>query len=216
MVGPYAVTELRVSRALRGRGAVLPAEGCHIYLTDTLESPDAEPLQFPLFFKPIAEQHAKALNVKCNVPVIVCLGNPPYDRHEAAAGDNQARTGGWIRWGDDGRGTGAILRAFLDPAVAADTASTSRTCTTSMSTFGAGPMEGLRNRGPHADRVSSASSARQATWMGTRFAECASTCAAFVTRSGFWTLAAKPRHAQERKRLCHSDARGHRRGCARE
>ncbi len=119
MVGPYAVTELRVSRALRGRGAVLPAEGCHIYLTDTLESPDAEPLQFPLFFKPIAEQHAKALNVKCNVPVIVCLGNPPYDRHEAAAGDNQARTGGWIRWGDDGRGTGAILRAFLDPAVAA-------------------------------------------------------------------------------------------------
>jgi hypothetical protein len=119
MVGPYAVTELRVSRALRGRGAALPAGGSHIYLTDTLESPDAQPLQFPLFFKPIAEQHAKALNVKCKVPVIVCLGNPPYDRHEAAAGDNQARTGGWVRWGDDGKGTGAILRDFLDSAVAA-------------------------------------------------------------------------------------------------
>jgi hypothetical protein len=119
MVGPYAVTELRVSRALRDRGATLPAGGSHIYLTDTLESPDAQPLQYPLFFKPIAEQHAKALNVKCKVPVIVCLGNPPYDRHEAAAGDNQARTGGWVRWGDDGKGAGAIFRDFLDSAVAA-------------------------------------------------------------------------------------------------
>jgi hypothetical protein len=121
MVGPYAVTELRVSRALRDHGAMLPKDGTHVYLTDTLESPDARPLQYPLFFKPIAEQHAKALNVKCEVPVIVCLGNPPYDRHEAAAKDNKnkARTGGWVRWGDDSEGAGAILRDFLDPAVAA-------------------------------------------------------------------------------------------------
>ena len=61
MVGPYAVTELRVSRALRDHGAVLPTEGTHIYLTDTLESPHAEPPQLPLFLQPIAEQHAKAL-----------------------------------------------------------------------------------------------------------------------------------------------------------
>jgi len=119
MVGPYAVTELRVSRALRDRGAVLPKDGTHVYLTDTLESPHAEPLQLPLFFRPIAEQHAKALNLKSKVHVIVCLGNPPYDRHEAAGGGNQARTGGWVRWGDDGKGAGAILRDFLDPAVAA-------------------------------------------------------------------------------------------------
>ena len=119
MVGPYAVTELRVSRALRDRGAVLPKDGTHVYLTDTLESPDAEPLQLPLFFRPIAEQHAKALHLKSKVHVIVCLGNPPYDRHEAAGGGNQARTGGWVRWGDDGKGAGAILRDFLNPAVAA-------------------------------------------------------------------------------------------------
>jgi len=119
MVGPYAVTELRVSRALRDRGAVLPKDGTHVYLTDTLESPYAEPPQLPLFLWPIAEQHAKALKAKSDVPVIVCLGNPPYDRHEAAAEGNQARTGGWVRWGEDGRGTGAIFRDFLDPAVAA-------------------------------------------------------------------------------------------------
>ncbi len=118
MVGPYAVTELRVSRALRDRGAMLPKDGTHVYLTDTLESPDAQPLQYPLFFKPIAEQHAKALNVKCKVPVIVCLGNPPYDRHEAAAQDNQARTGGWVRWGDDAKPR-PIFGDFKDPAVAA-------------------------------------------------------------------------------------------------
>ncbi|MBM3334352.1 N-6 DNA methylase, partial [Candidatus Sumerlaeota bacterium] len=119
MVGPYAVTELRVSRALRDHGAALPKDGTHIYLTDTLESPHAEPPQLPLFLRPIAEQHAKALRVKSKVPVIVCLGNPPYDRHEAASLDNKARTGGWVRWGDTGKGTDAIFRDFLDPATAA-------------------------------------------------------------------------------------------------
>ncbi len=119
MVGPYAVSELRVTRALRDRGARLPKGGSHIYLTDTLESPHAEPLQLAFFLKPIADQHTKALSVKSKVPVIVCLGNPPYDRHEAADKDNKAHTGGWVRWGDDGKGSGAIFRQFLDPAVAA-------------------------------------------------------------------------------------------------
>jgi hypothetical protein len=119
MVGPYAVTELRVSRALRDRGATLPKDGTHIFLTDTLESPHAEPPQLPLYLQPIAEQHAKALKVKGKVPVIVCLGNPPYDRHEAASNANKARTGGWVRWGDDEKGTDATFRDFLDPVTAA-------------------------------------------------------------------------------------------------
>ncbi|HUV64966.1 MAG TPA: type ISP restriction/modification enzyme, partial [Sedimentisphaerales bacterium] len=119
MVGPYAVTELRVSRALRDRGAFLPQDGAHIYLTDTLESPNAEPPQLPLYLRPIADQHIKALKVKSMVPVIVCLGNPPYDRHEAASEENKARTGGWVRWGDNGNGSDAIFRNFLDPTIAA-------------------------------------------------------------------------------------------------
>ena len=119
MVGAYAVSELRLSRALRDRGAALPADGTHVYLTDTLESPRAKPPQLPLFLRPIAEQHAKALNIKNEVPIIVCLGNPPYDRHEATTAANKARTGGWVRWGDAGDGTKALLRDFLDPAVAA-------------------------------------------------------------------------------------------------
>ncbi len=118
MVGPFAVAELRVSRALRDRGAAIPAAGSQIYLTDTLESPHAEPPVLPLFLRPIAEQHARALEVKGQVPVIVCLGNPPYDRHEAADDSNKARTGGWVRWGDDASAR-AIFRDFLDPATTA-------------------------------------------------------------------------------------------------
>jgi len=117
MVGPYAVTELRVSRALRDRGADLPKDGTHIFLTDTLESPHVVAPPLPYFLRPIADQHAKAIKVKNNVPVLVCLGNPPYDRHEAATAKNKARTGGWVRWGDGERGIDAILHAFLDPAV---------------------------------------------------------------------------------------------------
>ena len=69
--------------------------------------------------QPISEQRVKALAVKKEVPVIVCLGNPPYDRHEAATFDNGDRTGSWVRWGDDGNGTDAILHDFVGPTVAA-------------------------------------------------------------------------------------------------
>ena len=102
MVGAYSVAELRVSRALLDFGAQLPVGGTHVYLTDSLESPHTEPPQVPLYLSPISDQHARALQVKNSVPVIVCLGNPPYDRHEAASHENKARTGGWVRWGDDG------------------------------------------------------------------------------------------------------------------
>jgi len=100
LVGPFAVSELRISRALENEGATLPADGTHVYLTDTLESPNTPPPALPLYLQVIADQHAKALKVKAKVPVIVCLGNPPYDRHEAADPDNLARTGGWVRYGD--------------------------------------------------------------------------------------------------------------------
>ena len=119
LTGPYAAGELRVSRALADRGASLPADGTRVYLTDTLESPHAEPPQLPLFLRPIAEQRTRALEVKSAVPVLVCLGNPPYDRHEAARADNGDRTGSWVRYGD-GNGEGEpILKDFLAPVIAA-------------------------------------------------------------------------------------------------
>jgi hypothetical protein len=116
MVGPYAVAELRLTRALKDRGALLPPDAPHVYLTDTLESPHTTPPQFPLILRAMADQHRRALNVKKNVPVIVCLGNPPYDRHERAEDGNKSRTGGWVRWGDVGSGKLPILESFIKPA----------------------------------------------------------------------------------------------------
>ena len=117
MAGPFAVSELRVTRTLQDWGARLPKDGTNVYLTDTLESPHATPQHMGFWYKEIAEQHAKALKVKANVPVIVCLGNPPYDRHEAADETNKARTGHWVRWGNDDNGAGAIFKDFLGPAI---------------------------------------------------------------------------------------------------
>ncbi len=74
MVGPFAVSELRVSRALESKGAKLPGDGTHVYLTDTLESPNTPPPALPFYLKPIADQHARALEVKGKVPVIVLFG----------------------------------------------------------------------------------------------------------------------------------------------
>ena len=116
MVGPYSVAELRVSRTLHDRGAELPADGTQIYLTDTLENPHAKAPELPQFLRPISDEHAKALQVKKAVPVIVCLGNPPYDRHEAATAANKARTGGWVRWGSEGEE--AIFEDFRNPVIA--------------------------------------------------------------------------------------------------
>lgn len=101
MVGPYAVAQLRVSRALTAQAASPPPEGPGICLTDTLESPYTEPQRVMSWYRVLARDHERALRVKREVPVLVCLGNPPYDRHEAAAEGNVARTGGWVRFGDE-------------------------------------------------------------------------------------------------------------------
>ena len=103
MVGPYAVSELRASRALKDRGGDLPAEGTGVYLADTLDSPDAEPQQMGLVLKPIADQRSRAIEVKKNKPVLVCIGNPPYHRHGSVgtgSEDHLSPFGGWVRFGD--------------------------------------------------------------------------------------------------------------------
>ena len=117
MTGPYAVAELRVSRALDDYGAEAPANGGpHLYLTDALESPHAEPAQLPLFLRPISDQRAQALDVKGRTQVLVCLGNPPYDRHQAGTRENASAAGGWVRWGDPGASEPPLLTDFIDPA----------------------------------------------------------------------------------------------------
>ena len=116
MVGPYAVAQLRFSQALTKHKVSLPDTGTGIYLTNTLESPHIKPPVPPLFHKPIAQEHERALKVKDAQHVLVCLGNPPYGRHESAErdGSNKETTGGWVRYG--GQSEEPILEDFLRPA----------------------------------------------------------------------------------------------------
>ena len=116
MVGPYAIAELRISRALRDWGATAGNGGARVFLADALESPHATPPQQSAFLREISEQRAQATKVKNEVPVLACIGNPPYDRHAAATASNQAQTGGWVRYGDEGEGTPPILSDFIEPA----------------------------------------------------------------------------------------------------
>lgn len=114
MVGPYAVAELRLTQALSQHGGQLP-DGPKIFLTDTLESPTADPPapKFGSFYKPLAEEHRRALEIKESTRVLVCVGNPPYDRHAA----DDSTKGGWVRHGGDGQEP--ILKDFTDPATKA-------------------------------------------------------------------------------------------------
>jgi len=117
LVGPYAVAHLRLTQQLISEGGTLPEDGVHVYLTDTLESPFAPPPHYPTLYRPLGEEHEKARKVKAETPVMVCIGNPPYDRQtidEEHAGEK--RKGGWVRYSDEGTGKGGgILRDFLAP-----------------------------------------------------------------------------------------------------
>ncbi|MDR3220445.1 MAG: DNA methyltransferase, partial [Candidatus Accumulibacter sp.] len=71
--------------------------------------------ELPLFYQPIGFEHKRAKQVKESTKVLVCIGNPPYDRHAAATKDNRAMTGGWVRWGEAKDGMDAILGDFIEP-----------------------------------------------------------------------------------------------------
>ena len=115
MVGPYAVTDLRVTETLREYNPELSDVGAQIYLTDTLESPERQPPQGGFFIeRELAHQQESALRVKRDVDVLVCIGNPPYDR--AAAADE---SGGWVRHGEEDTDDRPILNDFIEPAQAA-------------------------------------------------------------------------------------------------
>ena len=117
LVGPYAVAHLRVTQQILAEGGQLPSDGVHVFLTDTLQSPHEVPPQYPLVYKELGEEHKRAQKVKAKTPVLVCLGNPPYDRQQIAEGQNviEKRKGGWVRYGDDGKDGDGILRDFIEP-----------------------------------------------------------------------------------------------------
>ena len=121
MMGPYAVAHLRLSRELQAAEGVLPGGRPQIYLADTLQShwttpPEALTLQH----RPLVEEQKLAQRVKAEQTILVCIGNPPYEREQKEFGDESARKGGWVRYGRDEKGLSPeqrrpILEDFLQP-----------------------------------------------------------------------------------------------------
>lgn len=117
LVGPYAVAHMRFTQQVSEEGGTLPDDGAHIFLADTLDSPFQPPPQFPFAYKELAEEHKKAQEVKATKPVLVCMGNPPYDRQHIQEDEEGRikRKGGWVRYGDKPDHSDAILQDFLKP-----------------------------------------------------------------------------------------------------
>lgn len=135
LVGPYAVAHLRLTRALEGAMNEGKAEGdpeeklgnrLNIYLADTLESPNATPPGgLTLMYRALTQEHEAARRAKTEGDILVCLGNPPYDRQTIEEGDTTTRRkGGWVRFGDqvkggakqEEQGIRAILKDFTESA----------------------------------------------------------------------------------------------------
>jgi hypothetical protein len=118
LVGPYSVSHLRLTEAIRQKSAETPEGGVNVYLTDTLASPNTEP---PLIgsLAPLVREQRRALTFKAQTPVVVCLGNPPYDResHTTEEHHEGPRKGGWVRYGDPGQveHVRPILDDWLEP-----------------------------------------------------------------------------------------------------
>lgn len=108
MTAPFIIAHWQVGEELRGAGAPLTqTERAAVYLTNALTGwdPAEEAGSMETAFDALARERAVATEVKQNRPILVVLGNPPYN---AFAGTSPASEGGLVepykqglqdRWG---------------------------------------------------------------------------------------------------------------------
>lgn len=78
-IGPYAVAELKLDRALDTHNAEAKGEDFRLYVADTLDDPNKVPLPVRArLYAPLADSRRAANKVKAEEQVMVVLGNPPY------------------------------------------------------------------------------------------------------------------------------------------
>lgn len=91
--GPFSVAELRLNQTLKELGGDVPEDGLNLYVADTLSDPYAK--QRPVngnTLRLLSQLSNKATRVKREVPIQVCIGNPPYK-------DKAEGMGGWVESG---------------------------------------------------------------------------------------------------------------------
>ncbi|MFC7535542.1 type ISP restriction/modification enzyme [Actinoplanes sp. GCM10030250] len=102
-VAPYAISQLRLHSLLKiGYGAEPPREEFR-FLTDALDNPDVQELEFGYVYDEISAARKGANRVKRDVPVMVVISNPPYLR-------NVRGSAPWI----EARGSDRVGRPNLD------------------------------------------------------------------------------------------------------
>ena len=84
LVAPYTIAHLKLSLFLQAQGWQAP-ERLRIYLTNTLEEPIEREQRLP-FAGFISDEANAAVSVKRDEPLLVILGNPPYQRASANPG----------------------------------------------------------------------------------------------------------------------------------
>ena len=115
--GPFSVAELRLNQTLKELGADIPEDGLNLYVADTLSDPYAK--QRPVngnTLRLLSQLSNKATRVKREVPIQVCIGNPPYK-------DKAQGMGGWVESGhrykkkDKKEKNSPILNDFRAPSM---------------------------------------------------------------------------------------------------
>lgn len=114
MLGPYAIAHLKLAIELSHDGIDMP--DLNILLTDTLDYSDHDALTLP--DDAVADEGARASELKANGHFTVVVGNPPYNReqHESAS-HGERRKGGIARYGV--QGVPPLMSSALEPLKAA-------------------------------------------------------------------------------------------------
>ena len=115
--GPFSVAELRLNQTLKELGADVPEDGLNLYVADTLYDPysRAKPVSGNTL-RLLSQLSNKATRVKREVPIQVCIGNPPYK-------DKAQGMGGWVESGhrykkkDEKEKNSPILDDFRAPSM---------------------------------------------------------------------------------------------------
>ena len=78
MMAPYAIGHMKISFLLEELGYQMKDdERVKYYLTNTLDMNELEKVNFPIFSS-LSEENREAIKVKREAPILVILGNPPY------------------------------------------------------------------------------------------------------------------------------------------
>jgi predicted helicase len=78
MMAPYAIGHMKISFLLDELGYTMKDdERVKYYLTNTLDMHELEKISFPIMSS-LSEENKEAIKVKREAPILVILGNPPY------------------------------------------------------------------------------------------------------------------------------------------